>query len=243
VRPYCPRAGRGAPRRFEKPGRFFSSERFGLPGGSGGTALKGLTPPDPLKSLAARPRGAGGGLSDAIRPVDGADAVAALDRRLTAALGEEAARTLAAAENVFRCSLGFLAAWQRCERGKPSAVAGRLGHLPTVRRLLWVLQRLDRYACMGEGRKGAGLEVLGQRIATHRRLIDEGVAVIPAHLGYFLPILEEEARRWKHTWAPRIKDQRIAAGRPPPPMPPRRRWPGGEAQREGAARSVAASCR
>jgi hypothetical protein len=155
-------------------------------------------------------------LSDAIEPVDSAEALAALEQRLTAALGVVAAQTLAAAEDAFRCSLGSLAAWQRCQLGEPSATGGRLGHLPTARRLLWVLERLDRYADMGAGRKGAGLEVLGQRISTHRHLVDEGQAVVPRHLGYFLPMLEEEARRWKHTWAPRIKDRRIVAGRRPP---------------------------
>lgn len=155
-------------------------------------------------------------MSDAIEPPDSAEAEAALDRRLTAALGVEAAQTLATAEKAFRCSLRSLEMWQHAKAGAMKPGTARLGHLPTVRRLLWVLERLDRYACFGEGRKGTGLEILEQRIVGQRYLVDEGLGVIPDHLGYFLPLLEEEARRWKHTWAPRIKDRRIAAGRRPP---------------------------
>jgi hypothetical protein len=132
------------------------------------------------------------------------------------ALGEVGARTLAAAEEAFAARLGTAAVFARLgqlEGQRPPFVgyslAYRLRHLPTIRRLLWALERLDRYAAIGAGRKGAGLEFLAGLIEHH-----EGAP--PRSLAYFLPALEETGRRWKHQQAPRIKDRRIAEGKRAP---------------------------
>jgi hypothetical protein len=93
------------------------------------------------------------------------------------------------------------------------AQAYHLRHLPTIRRLLWALERLDRYALFGAGREGAGLELLAGLIECH-----EGAP--PRSLAYFLPALEETGRRWKHQQAPKIKDRRIAEGKRPPRRAP-----------------------
>jgi hypothetical protein len=131
--------------------------------------------------------------------------VAAVQERLRMAIGEGALQTLRRAEEIFAAGLG-----------PPSA--GPLVHLPSVRRLLWVLERLDRYGDQGQGRAGAGLSVLEGRVEGVAWALRWGEAAAggrPRHLGYFLPELEVEARRWKHRWAPRIKDQRIADGKRP----------------------------
>jgi hypothetical protein len=93
---------------------------------------------------------------------------------------------------------------------------GRLGDLPTIRRLLWVLQRLDRYAAQGEGQAGAGMSVLEGQLDAAAYSIRWYQGILPGHLAYFLPELEETARRWKHQWAPKVKDRRIAAGKRAP---------------------------
>jgi hypothetical protein len=205
VRPWCPRAGRGTPARYTRQQlrAFFSPAQTAVPGGPGGRALKGPFPPGPMVSLtSARARGAGGGGRDALGPPGTARAVAALERRLTAALGGEALRTLQAAEGLFAARLP----------GRRSA--GRLVSLPRARRLLWVLARLDRYADMGHGRPGAGLDVLERDLEVFAEMQAAGEThALPQHLGYFLPGLEATARRWKHTWAPRIKARRISEGR------------------------------
>jgi hypothetical protein len=130
--------------------------------------------------------------------------VAALECRLTAALGGVAARTLSAAEMAFSDALG-------------PPVAGRLTHLPTIRELLWVLARLDRYCTFsGEPQPGAGLDILQgklERVAGEVAWGERPAA--PRHLGYFVPELRLEARHWKHQTAPRVKDRRIREGRRP----------------------------
>jgi hypothetical protein len=112
-------------------------------------------------------------------------------------------QTLCRAEEAFVVALG-------------PPVAGRLGRLPTIRELLWVLERLDRYGSFGQGAPGAGLSVLEGLLEGHAWAVRWEGAKAPAHLGYFVPALRDIARRWKHTWAPRIKDQRIAEGRREP---------------------------
>jgi hypothetical protein len=208
VRPRCPRSDRGAPHRFERPLPLFSLARVGGSGGSGAQALKGRAP-DPLEARAARARGGAGGASvDAIERSGGEGAAAALERRLTAALGMGPGETLQRAENAFAAVLG------------PPA-AGRLAHLPTIRELLWVLARLDRYGSFGRGQAGAGLSVLEQKLEAQDHVVRWEGAARPAHLGYFLPALRAEARRWKHTWAPQIKaSRRRRAGAEAPAGPP-----------------------
>jgi hypothetical protein len=204
VRPWCPAAGRGSPWHYAQPrGGFFSAERFGSSGGPGGEPLKGSSPPGPKNSVVVRARGADGGSADASAPPGSPGAVAAVEGRLRMAVGEGALRTLCRAEEIFAAGLG-----------PPSA--GPLVHLPSVRRLLWVLARLDRYGDMGRGQAGAGLSVLEGRVEGLAHALAWGETPRggrPRHLGYFLPELEVTARRWKHTWAPRIKDRRIAEGR------------------------------
>jgi hypothetical protein len=148
---------------------------------------------------------------------------AALEPDRTAALGGVAARALAAAESLFEARLGRAAAFARLEQLQPGQAppfvgysqAYRLRHLPTIRRLLRALDRLDRYAALGAGRQGAGLEMLAGLIEHH-----EGAP--PRSLAYFLPALEETARRWKHQQAPRIKDRRIREGKRAPRRTPAR---------------------
>jgi hypothetical protein len=82
---------------------------------------------------------------------------------------------------------------------------GRLAHGPTAARLEWVLARLDRYANFGAGREGAGLELAVARLEA---LAEDGDRQPARHLGYLLPELEEQARRWKHRWAPQVKAAR-----------------------------------
>ncbi|HMD60047.1 MAG TPA: hypothetical protein VKG78_01370 [Opitutaceae bacterium] len=160
----------------------------------------GSHPPPPNDQARARARGAPAELSvDALERGGDSTAPAALERRLTAALGGEAFATLARAEEAFVATFG-----------PPSA--GRLCHLPTIRQLLWVLSRLDRYADFGRGRAGAGVELLEDRMQDHAL----AGAPAPGHLGYFVPALALTAKRWKHTWAPRIKARRRAR-RPPVP--------------------------
>jgi hypothetical protein len=218
-------------------------------------ALKGH-PPGPLTNsrLCAREGAPASSSVDAIELHDTASAEAALERWLTASLGVVGARTLRRAEEAFAAVLG-------------PPERGRLQHLPTIRRLLWALQRLDRYADQGQGREGAGLDVLERMLAGEcdglvapasdrqgamRRRGEElirrhggesealfayhpdlggdresfeavqaarGTPPVAAptergirHLAYFLPALLEEGRRWKHTWAPRIKAERRARG-------------------------------
>jgi hypothetical protein len=85
---------------------------------------------------------------------------------------------------------------------------GRLRHRPTVERLRWVLARLDRYGAFGQGAPWAGVQLADRFMAGHAEEVSAGRAPAPRHLGYFLPALEAEARRWKHQWAPRLKAQR-----------------------------------
>lgn len=121
------------------------------------------------------------------------------------AIGEGALQTLCRAEEIFAAGLG-------------EPAAGRLSHLPSIRRLLWVLERLDRYGDHGRGRADAGLSVLEGRVKGMTWALRWGEAPAgsrPRHVGYFLPELEVEARLWKHREAPRIKDQRIAEGKRP----------------------------
>jgi hypothetical protein len=125
--------------------------------------------------------------------------VAALERRLTAALGGVGLSTLRRAEEAFVAILG-------------PPPAGRLGDLPTIRELLWTLGRLDRYASFGRGQPGAGLSVLEGKLEGHAWAVRYEGGAVPRHLGYFLPALRAEARRWKHTWAPRIKADRARRG-------------------------------
>lgn len=93
---------------------------------------------------------------------------------------------------------------------------GRLCDPTTIQRLRWVLDRLDRYAVRGEGRAGAGVSVLLGRLDGHVEAVRWDGAPVPRSLAYFIPALRSEARRWKHTWAPQIKAQRVAAGVRPP---------------------------
>jgi hypothetical protein len=189
------------------------------------------------------------GSVDAIERSEGQAVVAALERRLKAALGGEALSALARAEEAFAAVLG-------------PPPKGRLRHLPSIRSLLWALARLDRYADFGRGRPGAGLAVLEGKIEVQAHLIRFEGAAAPAHLGYFLPALRAEGKRWKHTWAPRIKAERrrragvqapVAPSSPTRPAPerrpPRNLGPTGGAGaerrlaefRQGAARAAAAS--
>ncbi len=199
VRPQRLRAGRGSPEPLEKPVPFFCPVTNESPVGPGGEPLRGL-PPGPVEEMAARARGApSGGSLDTIEPNGEQGEAAALERRLRAALGGDSFATLQGAEDAFVAVLG-------------APPAGRLGHLPTIRSLLWALARLDRYGSFGQGQPGAGLSVLEGKLEAQEHLVRWGEAVRPAHLGYFLPALRAEAKRWKHTWAPRIKAQRVAAG-------------------------------
>lgn len=225
VRPWCPRAGRGAPRRLSKPRPLsFSPRKLGHLEDRGSRPPIGGLPPVHLRSTqAARARGSNftEGIA-ACQPHGSAHQSAALGERVAKALGEGALRTLLAAENAFEAHFGWDArlarlAWRR-EHDKPVGDLPRgsgLGDLPTVRRLWWVLQRLDRYANFGAGSPGAGLQLLEDLIAGHAAEVAEGYGRVPRSLAYFLPELEDEARHQKHTWAPRIKDQRIAEGRRP----------------------------
>lgn len=209
VRPWCPRAGRGTPTRWKGSGPFFSPLNAVPPVGPGGGALKGLSPPGPFEDRSACARGAPGRVSidasgasgDASPPADGAgegaEAVAAV-RALKAAIGEGGFEALQRAEGTFEAFLG------------PPA-AGRLASLPTIRGLLWALGRLDRYGDFGRGRTGVGLDLLEQLLEQHAWAVRYDGANVPRHLGYFVPALRATARRWKHTWAPRIKAQRREA--------------------------------
>jgi hypothetical protein len=172
-----------------------------------------------------RARGPGGGLSDATQPEGELDAVAALDRRLTAAVGGEALRALTAAESAFaaRFRRALLLSAERPLAGQELVLLGRLRHVPTVHSLLWALARLDRYADFGRGRAGAGLDVLEQLLERHALDLDAGRAQLPRHLGYFIPELRAIAKRWKHTWAPRVKAEREARGARPRRYAARRR--------------------
>lgn len=105
-------------------------------------------------------------------------------------------RTLAAAEALFQKAFGR---------------RGRLTHPPTIRRFLKAIERLDRYGNFGRGRPGSGLSVLEREIAGilwSLRYENRGSVTVPRHLGYFVPVLRQEARRWKHTWAPSRKAAR-----------------------------------
>ncbi len=146
--------------------------------------------------------------------------LAALERRVTAALGGEALRALLVAESAFETRFGFeartarLVERRRQGRRPGDAVTGhRLTQLPKIRELWSALQRLDRYADLGEGRTGAGLAFLEHLLDEYAIDVLQGRAAPPRHLGYFIPALQAEAKRWKHTWAPRIKDRRIREGR------------------------------
>lgn len=195
VRPWRPRAGRGSVERLGTPVPLFSPEISVDPVALEGEPLKG-PPPSAEKDRAARARGGPGEISiDAAERSEVANAEAALERRLTAALGRGGASTLRRAEEAFAAVLG-------------PPPAGRLGHLPTIRELLWVLARLDRYGSFGAGQAGAGISVLEGKLEGQEYLVRWEGAPRPAHLGYFLPALRAEARRWKHTWAPQIKRQR-----------------------------------
>jgi hypothetical protein len=194
VRRWCPRAGRGTPRRFDPP---FYAQISVAPIAMGVQALKGRTP-IAEEQVGARAREApDAGSVDAIPPDGEQNAGAALDRRLTAALGAGKSETLRRAEEAFVAVLG-------------PPVAGRLEHLPTIRSLLWALERLDRYGDFGRGRPGAGLDVLEQLLEGQDWSIRREGAVRPRHLGYFVPLLRLRAKRWKHTWAPRLKASRRA---------------------------------
>jgi len=196
VRRWCPRAGRGAPRRFSDAQPFICTARECGPRGERGQSPKG-TSPSPIERMARCAReGPGAASVDTIEAQRDPDASAALDRRLTAALGVKAAQTLWQAEQAFAAAVG-----------PPSA--GRLGHLPTIRQLLWELARLDRYGSFGQGQPGAGLSVLEGLLEAQAQRAEK----TPAHLGYFLPALHAEGRRWKHRWAPRIKAARRARRR------------------------------
>jgi hypothetical protein len=120
-----------------------------------------------------------------------------------------AAQTLRRAEESFEAVLG-------------APVAGRLTALPTIRELLWVLQRLDRYGDQGRGRPGSGLQALEGLLEGQAWSVRFESAPVPKHLGYFLPALKQIARRWKHTWAPSIKAERRACGVRGPAAPSRR---------------------
>lgn len=133
-------------------------------------------------------------------------------------MGEGALRALEAAESAFWEAFGLEL---RLDAGRAPesagsrellAFGGRLRNLATARRLLWALGRLDRYADFGQGRAGAGLALLLDRIELARDDYRRGAGPLPQHLGYFLPMLLAEGRRWKHTWAPRHKAAREAAG-------------------------------
>jgi hypothetical protein len=247
VRPRCPRSDRGAPHRFKRPLPLFYPARVRAPGGEEGFAPVGGSPSSPVEAQAARARGGPGASSvDAIERSEEEGDAAALERRLKAALGGEALSALARAEEAFAAVLG-------------PPPKGRLRHLPTIRSLLWALARLDRYADFGRGSPGAGLAVLEGKIEVQAHLIRFEGAAAPAHLGYFLPALRAEARRWKHTWAPQIKARRrrragvgAPAGTPPGAtrpapqrQPPANRGPvgaGGVERRLEEFRQRAASC-
>jgi hypothetical protein len=127
---------------------------------------------------------------------------------------------LLVAESAFEARFGWEARVarlaQRRREGRPPGdlpTGHRLNHLPSIRQLWWTLERLDRYADLGEGRPGAGLGYLEQLLDGHALDVEQGAAAPPRHLGYFLPALQAEAKRCKHTWAPRVKDRRIREGR------------------------------
>jgi hypothetical protein len=89
-----------------------------------------------------------------------------------------------------------------------------LAHLPTIARLARALARIDRYGggeIVGPG-AGAGQRLLEAMMDGYRMRAEAGETAWPQHLGYFLPELEQHARRAKHQQAPGLKDQRIADG-------------------------------
>jgi hypothetical protein len=149
---------------------------------------------------------------------EGAERRAALEGRVERALGRVAAQAWRQAEAAFaarfepRAGLERLRAWRE---GQPRPL-DCLGHLPTIGRLVRGLERLDRYATGGQPNPGVGLRLLETWMDGYRAAAVDGEGPWPRHLGYFLPLLEAEARHAKHTHAPRIKDRRIAEGKRPP---------------------------
>jgi hypothetical protein len=236
TRRWCPRAGRGAAPRLGP--LSFSPQRFETPGASGGSGpLRGPLPPEATGETCARARD---GSADAPRPATGGPpsggaATAGAARSGPGALAappgaaegsgiehQQAESPLAALEAAFVAAFG-------------PPTGGELRHGPTIRRFVWVLARLDRYADMGRGRAGAGQEVAVQRIEALADDLRRGSRPQPPrHLAYLLPELEAEARRWKHTWAPRIKARRRQHRAKPGPASRSRRRPAGGDPRNAA---------
>jgi hypothetical protein len=96
--------------------------------------------------------------------------------------------------------------------GLAPVLALRLQSPRVARRLLWCLDRLDRYADMGRGRAGAGEELLEELMAAQAEDLARGAASLPKHLGYFIPQLHEHGRQWKHKQAPKVKAEREQRG-------------------------------
>lgn len=231
-RRWCPRAGRGAPRRFSRPpGLLLGSAETGVPRAPGGSAPKGPPPGAFKENQAARARGPAGDLSVAPEGEQSPDVDAALDRRVLRAAGEVALRAWHASEDAFLARCGVparIAAWRDPERARHlrAGEALHLRHLPTILRLTRALARIDRYAGapwgLTEPRPGAGVRWIEARISGHAERAQLGSEPWPSSLAYFIPVAEEEARRLKHEGAPRVKDARIAAGvRPPRRLPGR----------------------
>lgn len=127
------------------------------------------------------------------------------------------------AELAFAVRFGLLSlgprleAWEAKARERPELPPPLdcLAHLPTIARLLRALERIDRYGVLEvrSAGAGAGLACLEAMMDAHLEDLAGGRVGCPQHLGYFLPLLEQEGRRAKHHHAPRRKDQRIAEGR------------------------------
>jgi hypothetical protein len=189
--------------------------------------------------MAARARGGAAGLSDATsaeleqrvaaRLADRASRQAALEARTTAALGGARFEAWQLAERAFAARFDSLGspqrrfeAWQRraARYGRPDLPAALecLAHLPTIATLTRALARVDRYGggeLVGPG-AGSGQRLLEAMMDGHAEAVRHGEADCPAHLGYFLPQLEQHGRRAKHQQAPKVKDRRIAEGKRPP---------------------------
>lgn len=211
VRRYCRRAGRGAPRRFERAVRFFKTEISETPGALGDRPLKGPSPSAKNSRLGCAGARARGAPVDAGERSETADPVAALDARLARAVGVGGLQRLLAAESVFSDAF-----WPWSSPALPL----RLRSVPKVRELLWVLERLDRYGWRELGRDGtppagkqpAGLHVLGLLVQEAVEDAAAGRRGQPRHLGYFIPELRAIAKRFKHQQAPRMKRARREKG-------------------------------
>ncbi len=110
--------------------------------------------------------------------------------------------------------------------GPPAA-----GRLARPERLVIALRRLDRYAGMGEGKHGVGLQLAQQLLEAQAEDVADAVAAWereqgaewlqmqrrsvprrptpPRHLGYFVPELLRVGRKWRRTHRPHRRRERM----------------------------------